>query len=118
MKDGKPNLIHYDLREGKYIIPKAMDSGYVELGNNRMEFTRKEAQAASAAVSQTPNAALVNAAATPAGSRRNLRAERAGSLVYAGPAVSTTAKRVRATADFYSTRTSATADGQGAGTGL
>jgi type IV secretion system protein VirB9 len=41
MKDGKPNLITYDLREGTYIIPKVMDSGYVELGKRRMEFTRK-----------------------------------------------------------------------------
>jgi type IV secretory pathway VirB9-like protein len=41
MKDGKPNLISYDLREGTYIIPKVMDSGYVELGKQKMEFTRK-----------------------------------------------------------------------------
>jgi len=44
MKDGKPNLITYDLREGTYIIPKIMDEGYVELGKKRMEFTRKEQQ--------------------------------------------------------------------------
>jgi type IV secretion system protein VirB9 len=41
MKDGKPNLITYDLREGMYIIAKVMDSGYVELGKKRMDFTRK-----------------------------------------------------------------------------
>jgi type IV secretory pathway VirB9-like protein len=41
MKDGKPNLISYDLREGTYIIPKVMDSGYVELGKKRMDFSRK-----------------------------------------------------------------------------
>jgi type IV secretory pathway VirB9-like protein len=41
MKDGKPNLINYDLREGTYIIPTVMDSGYVELGKKRMEFKRK-----------------------------------------------------------------------------
>ena len=41
MKDGKPNLVSYDLREGTYIIPKVMDSGYVQLGDKRMEFTRK-----------------------------------------------------------------------------
>ncbi|WP_158793604.1 TrbG/VirB9 family P-type conjugative transfer protein [Granulicella sp. L60] len=41
MKDGKPNLISYDLREGTYIIPKVMDSGYVELGKQKMEFSRK-----------------------------------------------------------------------------
>src|SRR5260370_30643826 len=35
MKDGKPNLITYDLREGTYIIPKVMDSGYIELGKKR-----------------------------------------------------------------------------------
>ena len=41
MRDGKPNLINYDLREGTYIIPKVMDNGYVELGKIKMEFTRK-----------------------------------------------------------------------------
>jgi type IV secretory pathway VirB9-like protein len=41
MKDGKPNLVNYELREGTYIIPKVMDSGYVELGKKKMEFTRK-----------------------------------------------------------------------------
>ena len=41
MKDGKPNLINYDLRDENYIIPKVMDSGYVELGKKRMEFSRK-----------------------------------------------------------------------------
>jgi type IV secretion system protein VirB9 len=41
MKDGKPSLITYDLREGTYIIPKVMESGYVELGKKKMEFARK-----------------------------------------------------------------------------
>jgi type IV secretion system protein VirB9 len=41
MKDGKPNLITYDLRDGTYIIPKVMDSGYVELGKKHMDFSRK-----------------------------------------------------------------------------
>src|SRR6201997_2054851 len=41
MKDGKPNLVTYDLREGTYIIPKVMDSGYVELGKKHMDFSRK-----------------------------------------------------------------------------
>jgi type IV secretory pathway VirB9-like protein len=40
LRDGKPNLITYDLREGTYIIPKIMSNGYVELGKKRMEFTR------------------------------------------------------------------------------
>jgi type IV secretory pathway VirB9-like protein len=41
MKDGKPNLITYELNNGTYIIPKVMDSGYVELGKKRLDFTRK-----------------------------------------------------------------------------
>ena len=41
MRDCKPNLITYDLREGTYnIIPKIMDNGYVELGKKRMNFSR------------------------------------------------------------------------------
>jgi type IV secretion system protein VirB9 len=41
MRDGKPNLVTYQLNNGTYIIPKVMDSGYVELGKKRLEFTRK-----------------------------------------------------------------------------
>ena len=41
MKDGKPNLVTYDLREGTYIIPKVMDDGYVELGKKKMSFARR-----------------------------------------------------------------------------
>jgi type IV secretion system protein VirB9 len=41
MKDGKPDLVTYDLRDGTYIIPKVMESGYFELGKKRMDFTRK-----------------------------------------------------------------------------
>ena len=41
MRDGKPNLITYELNDGTYIIPKVMDSGYIELGKKRLEFTRK-----------------------------------------------------------------------------
>jgi type IV secretory pathway VirB9-like protein len=41
MKDGKPNLVNYDLRDGTYVIPKVMDSGYLEVGRKRLEFKRK-----------------------------------------------------------------------------
>jgi type IV secretion system protein VirB9 len=41
MRDGKPNLVTYQLESGTYVIPKVMDSGYVELGKKRLEFTRK-----------------------------------------------------------------------------
>lgn len=41
MRDGKPNVVSYQLENGTYVIPKVMDSGYVELGKKRMEFSRK-----------------------------------------------------------------------------
>ena len=41
MRDGKPNLVNYELRDNTYVIPKVMSSGYVELGKKRMDFTRK-----------------------------------------------------------------------------
>lgn len=41
IRDGKPNLVTYQLTNGTYIIPKVMDTGYVELGKKRMEFSRK-----------------------------------------------------------------------------
>jgi type IV secretory pathway VirB9-like protein len=41
MRDGKPNLVTYELNNGTYIIPKVVDSGYFELGKKRLEFSRK-----------------------------------------------------------------------------
>jgi type IV secretory pathway VirB9-like protein len=41
LRDGKPNLVTYQLQNGTYIIPEVMDSGYVELGKKRMNFSRK-----------------------------------------------------------------------------
>lgn len=44
VRDGAPNLINYDLRDGTYVVPKILDKGYVEIGKKRMEFDRKQAQ--------------------------------------------------------------------------
>jgi type IV secretion system protein VirB9 len=41
MKNGKPDLINYDLRDGTYIIPKIVDKGYIEIGKKHMDFSRK-----------------------------------------------------------------------------
>lgn len=42
MRDGKPNLVTYQLQSNTYIIPEVMDSGYVELGKKRMSFSREK----------------------------------------------------------------------------
>ena len=42
VKDGSPNLINFDLRDGVYVIPKVLDSGYLVIGKHRMDFKRQE----------------------------------------------------------------------------
>ena len=42
LKDGKPNLINFELRHGTYVVPKILDSGYLVIGKARMTFTRQE----------------------------------------------------------------------------
>jgi type IV secretion system protein VirB9 len=42
VKDGSPNLINFDLRNGVYVVPKILDSGYLTIGKHRMDFKRQE----------------------------------------------------------------------------
>ncbi len=41
MKDGKPNLISFQLENGVYIAPKILDSGYLAIGKRKLPFTRQ-----------------------------------------------------------------------------
>jgi type IV secretion system protein VirB9 len=41
MKDSKPNLLTFQLKDGTYILPKIVDHGYLEIGKHRLEFQRK-----------------------------------------------------------------------------
>jgi type IV secretion system protein VirB9 len=41
VKDGKPDLISFQLKDGTYILPKVVDKGYLEIGRHRLEFQRK-----------------------------------------------------------------------------
>jgi type IV secretory pathway VirB9-like protein len=40
IKDGKPNLINFDLENGTYIIPGIVDTGYLTIGKKKVTFTR------------------------------------------------------------------------------
>ena len=42
MKDGKPNLINFQLENGVYIVPKILDSGYLAIGKKKLPFTRQD----------------------------------------------------------------------------
>lgn len=44
VKDGKPNLINFDLDNGTYIVPKIMDAGYLAIGKKKVAFTRRQEQ--------------------------------------------------------------------------
>jgi len=41
VKDGKPDLINYQLKDSTYVIPKVVDKGYLEIGKHRLTFERK-----------------------------------------------------------------------------
>ena len=42
LKDTGPNLVNFDLRDGTYVIAKVLDKGYLEIGNKKLQFDRKE----------------------------------------------------------------------------
>jgi len=41
VKDGKPDLINYQLTDSTYVIPKVVDKGYLEIGKHKLTFERK-----------------------------------------------------------------------------
>jgi type IV secretory pathway VirB9-like protein len=41
VKDGKPNLINFQVENGVYIVPKIIDSGYLAFGKKKITFTRR-----------------------------------------------------------------------------
>ena len=43
IKDGKPNLVSFQLENGVYIVPKVVDHGYLALGKKKLAFTRQAA---------------------------------------------------------------------------
>ena len=43
LKDGKPNLISFQLENGVYIAPKIIDSAYLAIGKKKLPFARQSA---------------------------------------------------------------------------
>jgi type IV secretion system protein VirB9 len=41
LKDGKPDLISYQLKDGTYILPTVVDHGYLQIGKHKLAFERK-----------------------------------------------------------------------------
>lgn len=43
IKDGKPNLVSFQVENGVYIVPKIVDAGYLALGKKKLNFARHSA---------------------------------------------------------------------------
>ncbi len=41
VKDGKPNLVSFEIENGVYIAPKILDAGYLAIGKKKLAFTRR-----------------------------------------------------------------------------
>jgi type IV secretion system protein VirB9 len=41
LKDSKPDLITFQLKDGTYVLPTVVDKGYLETGKHRLAFQRK-----------------------------------------------------------------------------
>jgi type IV secretory pathway VirB9-like protein len=41
LKDGKPSLIEFQFRDGRYIVPKVLERGYLATGKRRLAFERR-----------------------------------------------------------------------------
>ena len=41
LKDKKPDLITFQLKDGTYVIPTVVNKGYLEIGKHKLEFQRK-----------------------------------------------------------------------------
>jgi type IV secretion system protein VirB9 len=42
IKDGKPNLVNFDFKDGLYVVSKVLDNGYLTIGKKRLNFERSE----------------------------------------------------------------------------
>jgi type IV secretion system protein VirB9 len=42
LKDGKPNLINFNFKDGVYVVQKVLDSGYLSIGKKKLNFIREE----------------------------------------------------------------------------
>ena len=44
IRDGKPNLVNFEYKDGVYIAEKVIDRGYLAIGKSRLLFVRKESR--------------------------------------------------------------------------
>ena len=40
VRDGKPNLVNFQVEHGAYVVPKVLDKGYLSVGKQTLAFER------------------------------------------------------------------------------
>lgn len=42
IRDGQPNLVHFEFQNGVYVVQKIVDKGYLAIGKHKLEFSSEE----------------------------------------------------------------------------
>src|SRR5262249_48096454 len=42
IKDGKPNLVNFEYKNGVYTVPKILEEGYLAIGKQKLRFKRED----------------------------------------------------------------------------
>src|SRR5688572_5437955 len=42
VRDGQPSVVHFQVQDGTYVVPKVLDRGYLALGNQRFSFEQRQ----------------------------------------------------------------------------
>ena len=42
MKDGKPNLINFEYKNGRYVVSKVLGDGYLAIGKQKLAFSKQD----------------------------------------------------------------------------
>ena len=42
IKNGKPNLVNFEFKDGAYVVPKILDSGYLAIGKAKLAFAKEQ----------------------------------------------------------------------------
>jgi type IV secretion system protein VirB9 len=42
VKDGQPNMVNFEYKDGVYVVDKILDQGYLAIGKLKQNFSRQE----------------------------------------------------------------------------
>jgi hypothetical protein len=42
MKDGKPNIINFEYKDGRYVVSKVLGNGFLAIGKQKLAFSKQD----------------------------------------------------------------------------